>query len=333
MTKAALLRAKFREKPLTHIIGAHNPLSARLAEEAGFDGIWASGFELSAASGVPDASLISMTEHLAAARAMNEAVAIPVVADMDTGYGNAINAMHTLKQYETAGMAAMVMEDKKFPKDTSLLAGGRQELLPIEEFEGKIEASAAARRDPDFMIIARTEALIAGQGQAEAKRRAERYVAAGADASFIPSPTHRTTAVLIHSKSDTGRRTRGFPFCSGCDSRVARRYAMSACIALRDDYDIVEFVGAWQGEAPIFIVPTAYPQLTEKDIIGLEKVKMVIYGNHAIRAVITALEQVFGQIREDGGIHNVHGTIVPVTRVFELQGVAEMKKNEKKFLR
>lgn len=290
MTKAALLRAKFREKPLTHIIGAHNPLSARLAEEAGFDGIWASGFELSAASGVPDASLISMTEHLAAARAMNEAVAIPVVADVDTGYGNAINAMHTLKQYETAGMAAMVMEDKKFPKDTSLLAGGRQELLPIEEFEGKIEASAAARRDPDFMIIARTEALIAGQGQAEAKRRAERYVAAGAD------------AVLIHSKSDTPD-------------------------------EIVEFVGAWQGEAPIVIVPTAYPQLTEKDIIGLEKVKMVIYGNHAIRAVITALEQVFGQIREDGGIHNVHGTIVPVTRVFELQGVAEMKKNEKKFLR
>jgi phosphoenolpyruvate phosphomutase len=290
MTKVALLRAKFREKPLTHIIGAHNPLSARLAEEAGFDGIWASGFELSAASGVPDASLISMTEHLAAARAMNEAVAIPVVADVDTGYGNAINAMHTLKQYETAGMAAMVMEDKKFPKDTSLLAGGRQELLSIEEFEGKIEASAAARRDPDFMIIARTEALIAGQGQAEAKRRAERYVAAGAD------------AVLIHSKSDTPG-------------------------------EIVEFVDAWESEAPIVIVPTAYPQLTEKDIIGLEKVKMVIYGNHAIRAVVTALERVFGQIREDGGIHNVHGTIVPVTRVFELQGVAEMKENEKKFLR
>lgn len=290
MTKAAHLRAKFRDKPLTHIIGTHNPLSARLAEDAGFDGIWASGFELSAASGVPDASLISMTEHLAAARAMNEAVSIPVVADVDTGYGNAINAMHTLKHYEAAGMAAMVMEDKKFPKDTSLLAGGRQELLPIEEFEGKIEASVAARRDPDFMIIARTEALIAGQGQAEAKRRAERYVAAGAD------------AVLIHSKSDTPD-------------------------------EIVEFVGAWESEAPIVIVPTAYPQLTEKDIIQLDKVKMVIYGNHAIRAVVTALERVFGQIREDGGIHNVHGTIVPVTRVFELQGVPEMKENEKKFLR
>ena len=290
MTKAAQLRAKFRENPLTHIIGAHNPLSARLAEEAGFDGVWASGFELSAASGVPDASLISMNEHLAAARAMNEAVSIPVVADVDTGYGNAINTMHTLKHYEAAGMAAMVMEDKKFPKDTSLLAGGRQELLSIEEFEGKIEASVAARRDPDFMIIARTEALIANRGQAEAKRRAERYVAAGAD------------AVLVHSKSDTPD-------------------------------EIVEFAGAWESEAPIVIVPTAYPQLTEKDIIQLDKVKMVIYGNHAIRAVVTALERVFGQIREDGGIQSVHGTIVPVTRVFELQGVQEMKENEKKFLR
>ena len=290
MSKAARLRAKIREKPLTHIIGAHNPLSARLAEEAGFDGIWASGFELSAAYGVPDASLISMTEHLEMARAMNDAVGIPVVADVDTGYGNAINVMHTLRKYEGAGMAAMVIEDKVFPKDTSLLAGGRQELVAIEEFEGKIAAAVATRRDPDFMIIARTEALIAGLGQVEAKGRAERYADAGAD------------AVLIHSKSETPD-------------------------------EIVEFIGAWARQTPIVIVPTAYPQLTEADIIALEKVKMVIYGNHAIRAVVTALEKVFGQIRRDGGIHNVHGTIVPVTRVFELQGVPGMKANEKKYLR
>jgi phosphoenolpyruvate phosphomutase len=272
------------------IIGAHNPLSARLAERAGFAGIWASGFELSAAYGVPDASLISMTQHLDVARAINDAVAIPIVADVDTGYGNAINVIYTVEKYEAAGIAAIVMEDKKFPKDTSLLAGGRQELLSVEEFEGKIAAAVATRRDTDFMIIARVEALIAGQGQAEAKRRGERYADAGAD------------AILIHSKSQTPD-------------------------------EIVEFINAWERPVPIVIVPTAYPQLTEKDIIALKKVKMVIYGNHGIRAAVTGMEQAFKQIRSDGGIHNVDKNIVPVTHIFDLQGVAQMKDNEKKFLR
>jgi phosphoenolpyruvate phosphomutase len=290
MSKAATLRRHFREMPLLPIIGAHHPLSARLAERAGFAGIWASGFELSAAYGVPDASLISMTQHLEMARAINEAVAIPVVADVDTGYGNAINVMHTVEKYEAAGMAAIVIEDKKFPKDTSLLAAGRQELLSIEEFQGKIEAAVAARTDSDLMIIARVEALIAGQGQTEAKRRGERYADAGAD------------AILIHSKSKTPD-------------------------------EIVEFIHAWERATPLVIVPTAYPQLTEKDIVALGKVKMVIYGNHGIRAAVTAIEQVFKQIRGDGGVQNVDRTIVPVTHIFDLQGVPQMKENEKKYVR
>lgn len=290
MSKAAQLRKCFREMPLVPIIGAHNPLSARLAEQAGFAGIWASGFELSAAYGVPDASLISMTQHLEMARAINDAVHIPVVADVDTGYGNAINVIYTVEKYENAGMAAMVIEDKKFPKDTSLLAGGRQELLSIEEFAGKIEAAVAARKDADFMIIARVEALIAGQGQAEAKRRGECYADAGAD------------AILIHSKSKTPD-------------------------------EIVEFIHAWEHDTPLVIVPTAYPQLTEKDITALRKVRMVIYGNHGIRAAVTGMEEVFKQIRSDGGIQNVDKIIVPVTHIFDLQDVPKMKEDEKKFLR
>jgi phosphoenolpyruvate phosphomutase len=119
---------------LTRLMSAHNPLSARLAEEAGFDGIWASGFELSAAHGVPDASLLSFTQHLDMTRAMVEQTRIPMVADLDTGYGNAINALHVVGAYARAGCAAVVIEDKLFPKDTSLLAGGRQELVRIEEF-------------------------------------------------------------------------------------------------------------------------------------------------------------------------------------------------------
>jgi len=289
-SKTSALKRKIKEQQLTHLMSAHNPLSARLAEQAGFNGIWASGFELSAAYGVPDASLMSMTQHLDMARAINEAIDIPVVADIDTGYGNAINVMYTIEKYEAAGMAAVVMEDKTFPKDTSLLAGGRQDLLRVEEFQGKIEAAVAARRDSDLMIIARVEALIAGQGQAEAKMRGERYAEAGAD------------AILIHSKSKTPD-------------------------------EIIEFAENWTIDAPLVIVPTAYPQLTEDDIIALRKIKIVIYGNHAIRAAVTAMERTFARIREDRGIQNVDNDIVPVTHIFDLQGVQEMKAREKKYLR
>ena len=113
---SARFKQKVLEAPLVSIVAAHNGLGARLAERAGFDGIWASGFELSASYGLPDASLISMTQHLEACRA--------------------------IERYEAAGTAAIVMEDKMFPKDTSLLAGGRQELVRVEEFPGKIEAAA-----------------------------------------------------------------------------------------------------------------------------------------------------------------------------------------------
>src|SRR5215469_104224 len=106
---------------LASMMSAHNPLSARLAELAGFDGIWASGFELSAAYGVPDVSLLSFTQHLDMTRAIVERVSVPVVADLDTGYGNAVNVMHVVSAYSRAGVAAVVIED------TSLLAGGRQD--------------------------------------------------------------------------------------------------------------------------------------------------------------------------------------------------------------
>ncbi len=287
---SSVLREKLLNKPLTHIIGAHNPLSARLAEEAGFDGIWASGFELSASFAVPDASILSMTEHLDMTRAICAAVDIPVVADIDTGYGNAVNVIHAVTQYQAAGAAAVVIEDKKFPKDTSLLEGGRQELLRLEEFAGKVEAACASRGSSEFLIVARTEALIAGKGQEEAKRRAEAYADAGAD------------AILIHSKANTPA-------------------------------EIVEFCRRWNRPTPLVIVPTAYPQLTESDIVALKKIKMVTYGNHGIRAAVTAMAEVFARIRADGGIQNVDRDIVPVSRIFELQRVAKMKEMEKRFLK
>jgi phosphoenolpyruvate phosphomutase len=274
---------------IASVMAAHSPLSACLAEEAGFDGIWASGFELSALYGLPDVSLVSMTQHLDMVRAMAERTSLPVVADIDTGFGNAINVIHAVQQYERAGAAAVVIEDKTFPKVTSLVADGRQELVRIEEFEGKIRAAVATRSSPDFLIIARTEALIAGLGEEEALRRAAAYEMAGAD------------MILIHSKKSTPE-------------------------------EIESFVRAWQGKAPLVIVPTAYPQMNEARIRELGKIRMVIYGNHAIRAAVTAMKSVFSRIKADGGIQNVDRDIVTVDEIFRLQKMDRVKESERRFL-
>ncbi|GGY20030.1 phosphonopyruvate hydrolase [Paludibacterium paludis] len=191
MTRHQTLRRALVEGRLFTAMAAHNPLSARLAEEAGFDGIWGSGFELSASHAVPDANILSMDTHLAMMRAIAAATGLPLIADIDTGFGNAVNVSYIVPQYEAAGASAVVMEDKTFPKDTSLRDGGRQELVRIEEFQGKVAAAVCARQDRDFVVIARTEALIAGQGQTEALRRAQAYEEAGAD------------AILVHSKQKT----------------------------------------------------------------------------------------------------------------------------------
>ncbi|GLR87601.1 phosphoenolpyruvate phosphomutase [Bradyrhizobium iriomotense] len=271
-------------------MAAHSPLSAKLAEEAGFDGIWASGFELSALYGMPDLSFVSMTQHLDMVRAMSGSAHLPIVADIDTGYGNAINVTHAIAEYERAGAAAVVIEDKTFPKVSSLASTGRQELVRIEEFQGKIAAALASRRDPNFVVIARTEALIAGLGEAEALRRAAAYEAAGAD------------MILIHSKQKTPD-------------------------------EVESFVRAWSGDVPIVIVPTAYPEMNESRISALRKIRMVIYGNHAIRASVTAMKDIFTRIRRDGGIHTVNENIVSVEEIFRLQGMDRVKIVEKQFLR
>lgn len=279
-----------QQRGLARIMAAHNPLCAILAQEAGFDGIWASGFELSASLGLPDVSLVSMSEHLQTMRAIAQRSTLPIVADVDTGYGNAINVIHTVEQYEDAGASAIVIEDKTFPKVTSLVADGRQELLRIEEFQGKIEAATQARKDPEFMIIARDEALIAGFSEEVALQRAHKYTEAGAD------------MILIHSKQKTPD-------------------------------EIESFIDAWSGGVPLVIVPTAYPQLTEARALKLNKVKMLIYGNHAVRAAVTAMQKIFAQIIADGGIQNIDRDIVPVAEIFRLQNMDAVKANEERFLR
>src|SRR6476620_7380111 len=165
--------------------GAHDALSAKLAEEAGFDAIWASGFGISAVQAVPDANILTLTETLDAVRRIVDAVGIPVIADCDNGYGNAINVMRTAAEFERAGAAGICIEDNEFPKRCSFYAGVRRDLVAPEEHARKIEAATAARRRPNFSVIARTEALIAGLGMEEALRRATAYADAGADAVLV----------------------------------------------------------------------------------------------------------------------------------------------------
>jgi phosphoenolpyruvate phosphomutase len=287
--QVAKMRAMLTRPGISVGVGAGDALSASLIDRAGFDFVWSSGFCISASYAVPDASLISMSQFLAAARSMNEVISIPIIADCDTGFGNANNVIYAVKKFEQAGVAAICMEDKKFPKDTSLLKGGRQELAPVEEFVGKIRAAKDTQQNSDFTVIARVEALIAGLGQEEALRRALRYVEAGAD------------CILVHSKSN-------------------------------QPAEILEFARNWDSPIPLVLVPTAYPSLTAKAIEELGKVKLVIYANQPLRAAVKAQEALLNEIKQAGGIHTVDGMMVPVSHIFELQGVPVMKENEKKYL-
>lgn len=190
MKKTKRLRQLFEHPGIIRVVGAHDGLSAKLIEHNGFDAVWASGFEVSASYAVPDANILTMSQYLERACEMNDATTLPVIADCDTGYGNVSNVIHMVKKYEAAGIAAVCIEDKLFPKVNSFIPG-RQELASVAEFVGKIMAAKNAQEDPDFMVIARVEALIAGLGMNEALTRSEEYAEAGAD------------AILIHSKSKT----------------------------------------------------------------------------------------------------------------------------------
>ena len=137
MHNATRLREALKKPRALKIVGAHDALSARLIEQAGFDGVWASGFAISASlKCIPDASFITASEQLEVERNIAEAVNIPVIADCDTGYGNALNVMRTVNDRERAGIAAICIEDNVYPKRCSFYAGVRRELIPIDEHCG-----------------------------------------------------------------------------------------------------------------------------------------------------------------------------------------------------
>ena len=191
MNKSDILRNGLESNPILKVGGAFDAMSAKLVENSGFDAIWAGSFGISATHALPDASILTMTEFLNVASNMEDACDIPIIADCDTGFGGPSNVSHMVKKYEKAGVAAVCIEDKTFPKQNSFLENSKQELLPEKEFVAKIIAAKEAKENSNFMIIGRTEALISGLGMKEAVKRANAYEKAGAD------------AILIHSKQDT----------------------------------------------------------------------------------------------------------------------------------
>lgn len=169
--------------------GAHDALTAKIFEKVGFELIYMTGYGTAAAIGMPDVGLATIDEMIRNARYMTDAVSVPVIADSDTGGGNAINVVRTVRDYIHAGVAGIHLEDQVTPKRSGHWAGKR--LVPLDEAVGKVRAAADTRatHDPDFVLIARTDARAAvGGGLDEAIRRGNAYAAAGADLVFVESP-------------------------------------------------------------------------------------------------------------------------------------------------
>ena len=290
MTPGARLRRLVAEGAPLAVMSAHSPLSAKLAAEAGFEAVWASGFELAALYGVPDAGVVSASEHLDMTRRMAALENSPcVIADLDTGFGNALNAAHAVRDYARAGAAAVVIEDKVFPKMTSLRPGGRQDLIRVEEYVGKLGAALDARTD-DMLVIGRTEALIAGLGVAAALDRAEAYAESGAD------------MILVHSKAP-------------------------------DPSQIMAVIDGWSGRVPLVIVPTAFPAFGITEAAATGKVGLVLFANHAIRASVQAMRDIFARVLRDGSGLSVEDAIATVAEIFALQDMGRAAEIEARFLR
>jgi len=204
-TKAAALRALLNSSELEFLMEAHNGISARIVEEAGFKGIWASGLTLSAQFGVRDNNEASWTQVVDMLEFMSDATRIPILIDGDTGYGDFNNMRRLVQKLEQRGIAGVCIEDKLFPKTNSFINGDRQPLADVAEFQGKIRAGKDSQKDPAFVIVARVEALIAGWGLHEALRRAEAYHQAGADAILIHSKKSSADEILAFSREWAGR--------------------------------------------------------------------------------------------------------------------------------
>ena len=201
MAVRTTLRQLVNRKNGLVVPGAYDGISARLVERTGFPAVYMSGYGTSASRlGLPDLGYAGLAEMADHARNLATAVTIPLIADADTGYGNALNVRRTVQAYEAAGVAALHIEDQVAPKRCGHLSG--HQIVPLPEFAGKIRAAAEARTDPDLLIIARTDAISAVNFD-EALRRGEAAAKAGADMLFIEAPRDEEQVRRVAGAFDT----------------------------------------------------------------------------------------------------------------------------------
>jgi len=205
LKKTTQFRRLLHSEELEFLLEAHNGITARIGEEAGFKALWAGGLCMSAQYGVRDSNEASWTQVLEMLEFMADATRIPILLDGDTGYGNFNNVRRLVRKLEQRDIAAVCIEDKLYPKTNSFIDGNKQQLADIDEFCSRIKAGKDAQADDEFSIITRIEAFIAGWGLGEALRRAEAYHAAGSDGILIHSALSTPTEVLAF-KREWGNR-------------------------------------------------------------------------------------------------------------------------------
>ncbi len=203
-TRFAALRRQIFSPALYFLMEAHSGVSAKIAEEAGFQGLWASGLAISTSLGLRDSNEASWTQVLDVLEYMNDATQLPILVDGDTGYGNFNNVRRLVRKLCEHQIAGVCIEDKLFPKTNSFI-GEAQPLADIDEFCGRIKAGKDTQSDDDFVLVARVEALISGRGMEEALRRAEAYHAAGADAILIHSKQSNASEIFDFTERWGGR--------------------------------------------------------------------------------------------------------------------------------
>jgi len=287
-TKTRRLR-ELIDKQTVVLPGAFNALTAIQIERVGFNAMYISGAALAAARGLPDLGLLTMTEVLSDSVTIANAVAIPALADVDTGFGSAISVMRTVREFEKAGIAGVQLEDQENPKKCGHLPGKR--LIPSQEMVGKIQAATDARRDEDFLVVARTDAR-GVEGLEAAVQRAQAYVEAGADAIF-PEALESAEEFRTFAK------------------QLAKHGAKVPLVA-----NMTEF-----GKTP-------YLSSSEFEDLGY---RLVLFPVTALRVTTKAVEQTLRELKDHGSQRDLLGQMHTRQQLYELLQYEEYERHERSF--
>lgn len=287
-TKTRRLR-ELIDKQTVMLPGAFNALTAIQIERAGFSAVYLSGAALSAARGLPDLGLLTMTEVLSDSATIAHAVSIPALADVDTGFGPAITVMRTVREFERAGVAGIQLEDQENPKKCGHLSGKR--LVSPQEMVGKILAATEARRDKDFLIVARTDAR-GVEGLEATVQRAHAYVEAGADAIFPEA-------------LESADEFRTFA------QQLAKHGAKVPLVA-----NMTEF-----GKTP-------YLSFSEFEDLGY---RLVLFPVTALRVTTKAVEQILRELKTHGTQRNLLAQMHTRQQLYELLQYEEYERRERSF--